>query len=258
MRVGRLIAPIVVIIGLCLLMFDAAAGFAHPLRFALLLTNFGSVMTWGVVFLAVFVVVALIVLLLDLMKREVPMWLDCVGLVMGLCVAIYTGCLLGVCQGFPLWNSALLPILFLVSAVSTGMAAVLLVGVFYAPDEFNEVVVMKKFHFWLPVIEFVLVAALLFITAFNPSPAGWESVMSLVSGNWAVAFWLLFVIVAWCSRRFWNAGCCGPGKHEFETSQHGPDDQRAVGCGVLVGGFMLRLLIVSAAVPITIVQPWML
>lgn len=113
MRVGRLIAPIVVIIGLCLLMFDAAAGFAHPLRFALLLTNFGSVMTWGVVFLAVFVVVALIVLVLDLMKREVPMWLDCVGLVMGLCVAIYTGCLLGVCQGFPLWNSALLPILFL-------------------------------------------------------------------------------------------------------------------------------------------------
>ena len=84
MRVGRLIAPIVVIIGLCLLMFDAAAGFAHPLRFALLLTNFGSVMTWGVVFLAVFVVVALIVLVLDLMKREVPMWLDCVGLVMGL------------------------------------------------------------------------------------------------------------------------------------------------------------------------------
>ena len=50
------------------------------------------------------------------------------------------------------------------------LAAVLLVGVFYAPDEFNEVVVMKKFHFWLPVIEFVLVAALLFITAFNPSP----------------------------------------------------------------------------------------
>ena len=35
------------------------------------------------------------------MKREVPMWLDCVGLVMGLCVAIYTGCLLGVCQAIP-------------------------------------------------------------------------------------------------------------------------------------------------------------
>lgn len=206
-------------------------GFAHPLRFALLLTNFGSVMTWGVVFLAVFVVVALIVLLLDLMKREVPMWLDCVGLVMGLCVAIYTGCLLGVCQGFPLWNSALLPILFLVSAVSTGMAAVLLVGVFYAPDEFNEVVVMKKFHFWLPVIEFVLVAALLFITAFNPSPAGWESVMSLVSGNWAVAFWLLFVIVGLVLPTILECWMLWAGQARVRDLAHGPDDQRAVGCG---------------------------
>ena len=258
MRVGRLIAPIVVIIGLCLLMFDAAAGFAHPLRFALLLTNFGSVMTWGVVFLAVFVVVALIVLVLDLMKREVPMWLDCVGLVMGLCVASYTGCLLGVCQGFPLWNSALLPILFLVSAVSTGMAAVLLVGVFYAPDEFNEVVVMKKFHFWLPVIEFVLVAALLFITAFNPSPAGWESVMSLVSGNWAVAFWLLFVIVGLVLPTILECWMLWLAKHEFETSRTGQMISALSDAGVLVGGFMLRLLIVSAAVPITIIQPWML
>ena len=258
MRVGRLIAPIVVIIGLCLLMFDAAAGFAHPLRFALLLTNFGSVMTWGVVFLAVFVVVALIVLVLDLMKREVPMWLDCVGLVMGLCVAIYTGCLLGVCQGFPLWNSALLPILFLVSAVSTGMAAVLLVGVFYAPDEFNEVVVMKKFHFWLPVIEFVLVAALLFITAFNPSPAGWESVMSLVAGNWAVAFWLLFVIVGLVLPTILECWMLWLAKHEFETSRTGQMISALSDAGVLVGGFMLRLLIVSAAVPITIIQPWML
>lgn len=231
MRVGRLIAPIVVIIGLCLLMFDATAGFHNPLRFVLLLTNFGSVMTWGVVFLAVFVVVALIVLVLDLMKREVPMWLDCVGLVMGLCVAIYTGCLLGVCQGFPLWNSALLPILFLVSAVSTGMAAVLLVGVFYAPDEFNEVVVMKKFHFWLPVIEFVLVAALLFITAFNPSPAGWESVMSLVSGNWAVAFWLLFVIVGLVLPTILECWMLWAGQARVRDLAHGPDDQRAVGCG---------------------------
>ena len=237
MRVGRLIAPIVVIIGLCLLMFDAAAGFAHPLRFALLLTNFGSVMTWGVVFLAVFVVVALIVLVLDLMKREVPMWLDCVGLVMGLCVAIYTGCLLGVCQGFPLWNSALLPILFLVSAVSTGMAAVLLVGVFYAPDEFN---------------------ALLFITAFNPSPAGWESVMSLVAGNWAVAFWLLFVIVGLVLPTILECWMLWLAKHEFETSRTGQMISALSDAGVLVGGFMLRLLIVSAAVPITIVQPWML
>ena len=51
-KLGHWIAPIVVIVGLVLLMFDAKAGLHNPLRFALLLTNFGSVMTWGVVILA--------------------------------------------------------------------------------------------------------------------------------------------------------------------------------------------------------------
>ena len=125
-KLGHWIAPIVVIVGLVLLMFDAKAGLHNPLRFALLLTNFGSVMTWGVVILAAFTVVALVALIMDLVKRRVPMWLEIVGAVLGICVAIYTGCLLGVCKTFPLWNTALLPILFLVSAMSTGMAAVLL------------------------------------------------------------------------------------------------------------------------------------
>lgn len=49
-RAGHVIAPIVVAVGLVLLMVDAEAGLHNPLRFALLLSNFGSVMTWGVVF----------------------------------------------------------------------------------------------------------------------------------------------------------------------------------------------------------------
>ena len=159
-KLGHWIAPIVVIVGLVLLMFDAKAGLHNPLRFALL-TNFGSVMTWGVVILAAFVIVALVALIMDLKKRRVPMALEIVGAVLGICVAIYTGCLLGVCKTFPLWNNALLPVLFLVSAVSTGMAAVLLAGVFKCPEEFNRVGVLKKFHFCFPCIEMLLVAALL-------------------------------------------------------------------------------------------------
>lgn len=254
--VGHIIAPVVVIIGLCLLMADAYAGFTHPLRFALLLTNFGSVMTWGVVFLAVFVVVALIVLIMDFMHKESPKWLDIIGMIMGICVAVYTGCLLGVCQGFPLWNNAILPILFLVSAMSTGMAAVLLAGVFVAPTEFNAVVSLKKFHFWLPVVEIVLVMALLFITAANPSQAGWDSVMTLLNGSWAIAFWVLFIaigLVIPIALECWMLWFAG---HEMETSRTGQMISGFSDLGVLIGGFVLRLLIVSAALPITIVQPW--
>ena len=193
-KLGHWIAPIVVIVGLVLLMFDAKAGLHNPLRFALLLTNFGSVMTWGVVILAAFVIVALVALVMDLKKRRVPMALEIVGAVLGICVAIYTGCLLGVCKTFPLWNNALLPILFLVSAVSTGMAAVLLAGVFKCPEEFNRVGVLKKFHFCFPCIEMLLVAALLFVTATN-STAGLASVQALACGRYAVVFWVLFVAV---------------------------------------------------------------
>ena len=90
-KIGHLVAPIVVIIGLCLLMFDAKAGLMNPLRFALLLTNFGSVMTWGVVFLGGFTVISLVVVVLDFVKKRVPVWLDIAGVVFGVAVAMYTG-----------------------------------------------------------------------------------------------------------------------------------------------------------------------
>ncbi len=206
-KVGHLIAPIAVIVGLVLLMFDAEGGLHNPLRFALLLTNFGSVMTWGVVFLGGFTVVALVVVVLDFLKKSVPVWLDIVGVVFAVCVGAYTGALLGVCKTFPLWNNALLPILFLVSAVSAGAASVLLVAVIRHADEFNRVGVLKKFHFCLPIIELVLVAALMFITSSN-SVAGWNSVMSLLIGRTRRCSGSAWCSSAWCCPRRWRRGFC--------------------------------------------------
>ena len=59
-KIGHLVAPIVVIIGLCLLMFDAKAGLMNPLRFFGLLGNFSSIMAWGVVILIAFMAVSVI------------------------------------------------------------------------------------------------------------------------------------------------------------------------------------------------------
>lgn len=253
-KIGHFIAPVVVIIGLFLLMFDATAGLHNPLRFALLLSNFGSVMTWGVVILAAFTVVALVALVLDILKRKVPMWLEIVGAVLGICVAIYTGCLLGVCKTFPLWNNALLPILFLVSAMSAGAASVLLVAVVKHADEFNRVGVLKKFHFCLPIIELVLVASLLFITSFN-SPAGFESVMNLVVGEYALPFWLGLVVIGLIMPTALETWLLFFTAKEFEESRKAHWISFVSDVGVLVGGFLLRLLIVAAAVPVTIVVP---
>lgn len=253
-KIGHLIAPIVVIIGLCLLMFDAEGGLHNPLRFALLLTNFGSVMTWGVVFLGGFTIVSIVVVILDFLKKSVPVWLDIVGVVFGVCVAVYTGALLGVCKTFPLWNNALLPILFLVSAISTGAAAVLLISIFKHADEFNRVGVLKKFHFCLPIIELVLVASLMFITSFN-SAAGWNSVMSLLAGQYAPLFWIGLVLIGLVAPTALETWLLFFSPKEFEESRKAHYISAASDAGVLVGGFLLRFLIVVAALPVTIVVP---
>ena len=253
-KVGHVIAPVVVAVGLVLLMVDAEAGLHNPLRFFYLLSNFGSVMTWGVVFLSLFMIIAIAALVLDILKKNVPTWLDIAGVVMAFAVAVYTGALLGVCNTFPLWNTALLPILFLVSAMSAGAASVLLVAVVKHADEFNRVGVLKKFHFCLPIIELMLVASLLFITSFN-SPAGFESVMNLVVGEYALPFWLGLVVIGLIMPTALETWLLFFTAKEFEESRKAHWISFVSDVGVLVGGFLLRLLIVAAAVPVTIVVP---
>lgn len=256
-KIGHFVAPVVVIVGLMLLMFDAKAGLFHPLRFALLLTNFGSVMTWGVVILAAFVVVALIAAVLEFMKRSVPAPLEIAGTILGICVALYTGCLLGVCKTFPLWNNALLPVLFLVSAMSTGMAIVLLIAAFKCPKEFNSVVTFKKFHYIFPCVEMLLVASLLFITATNSS-AGLASVQALVCGKYALVFWVLFALVGLIIPAAIEAKLLFFSTKEFESSDTARTLSSGASAAVLVGGFVLRLLILIAALPVTVVTSWVL
>lgn len=252
-RAGHLIAPAVVIAGLLLLMLDAEAGLHNPLRFALLLSNFGSVMSWGVVFLAGFTLVALAVALLDILKKAVPKALEIAGVALGLCVAVYTGALLGVANTFPLWNNALLPILFLVSALSTGMAAVMLYGALARPDEFARVESLKRTHFALPLIELLLVASLLFITGFNSS-AGSASVSSLLVGDYALPFWIAFLAVGLVAPAAIEAWSMLGASDAFERSTQGRVAAAGSEIGVLVGGWVLRYLLIVAALPLVFVS----
>ena len=79
--------------------------------------------------MSVFLAVSVVDLALRLLvRKKTPKALDVVGMVLAVCVAAYTGVLLGDAGlAFPLWNMAILPLLFVVSAASTGIAAVLLV-----------------------------------------------------------------------------------------------------------------------------------
>ena len=261
-KIGFIVGPVAVAVGTLLLVVDAHAGLQNPLRFFYLITNLNSVMAWGVIILSVFLVVAVIDLALLLVKKETPKWLDGIGVALALCVAAYTGVLLGDAgAAFPLWNMAVLPVLFVVSAASTGIAVVALATHLLAPAEVGRVALLKRAGLVLPLVEGALVIVLLAVTAGasgSAAAAGQASVAALVSGPYAVAFWLGFVVL----------GLALPFALELVRARKGvAAPERSVGAdvahdgsgktlalvgdaGVLVGGFMLRYLVVMAALPV--------
>lgn len=266
-RIGRIIAPVVVGIGLVLLMVDAVAGMRNPLRFFLLVTNLSSVMAWGVIILSAFMVVAVVGLVLNLAGRRNPRGLDLVGVVLALAVAAYTGVLLGVSPAYPLWNLGLLPVLFVVSAASTGIAAVLLVSRLRFADELEGMESLKRFHAALPLVELILVTVLLLVTngvvgsgASSVAAAGAASVANLVTGTYAPVFWIGLVFVGLVLPSVLDAFGSGTRRRVATTSGNDggvvvtaqPSISVEIGAevGILVGGFVLRFLIVAAAVPV--------
>ena len=94
-RIAFIIAPVAVAVGTLVLVVDAHAGFNNPMRFFLLISNLGSVMSWGVIILSVFLAVSIVDLVLLLVKKRTPKALDIAGMVLAVCVAAYTGVLLG-------------------------------------------------------------------------------------------------------------------------------------------------------------------
>lgn len=241
-RVGRIIAPAAVAVGLVLLMVDAEAGFKNPLRFLYLVTNFNSVMTWGVVILSAFMIVSIATLAIDLLGKRAPFALECCGLGLALATAAYTGVLLGVVQTFPLWNSPLLPVLFVVSAASTGIASVVFAGCFAKGDRSANARLLERTRLALPCIELVLIALLLMTTQANA--AGAASAASIVVGSYAPLFWIGLVL----------AGLVLPAGASLWELRRGNVSitlTTVAEAGVLAGGFILRFLIVMAALPIS-------
>lgn len=239
---ARVLALVLMIVGLVMLMVDAEAGLHNPLRFFYLVANPASVMTIGVYVICAYLVVALVAAALDLMKRDVPKALSYVGCALALAVAAYTGFLLGAATPFPLWSNAALPVLFVVSGASAGLAATALVGNIVDASAMTGMRSLAKLGAVAPVVEAFVLFCMLAIVAMG-TPEGAASVAAMVSGEYAVAFWLGLVVV----------GLVMPFAVEVYNLRGGKHIA-AVDCiahaGVLVGGFMLRYLVIAAAVAV--------
>lgn len=185
-------SPGLVIVGCLFLLFDLG----QPVRAVLtILRPHSSMISVGTIILSLFIAVGLVQGHYSFRGRLLPPVWDYTGLVLAVGTASYTGLLLGIVKAIPFWNNPLLPILFLVSAISSGAGFLLIFAALCKPPGegvgalISQVVNLDAV---LIFIEAGFLSALLLIAA-NGNVAAATSAHILMTGTFATPFWLIVV-----------------------------------------------------------------
>ncbi len=152
------------------------------------------------------------------------------NILMGASLGIYTGVLLGTMAARPLWNSALLGPLFLVSGLSTGAAFMLLFGL---TD--GERKSLSRTDMAFIGIELALLA--LWMMGLATGGGSSQGALAVIFGGpYTAAFWTLVVAL----------GLLAPLTGEWLEHKHGAVPGKGTAILVLLGGFALRWILVFA------------
>lgn len=241
---GFYLAPCLAIAAAVLLMVDLG----RPERmWEVLVSPTQSVLSMGAWFVLMFVIVSGALVLASICMQQVPrglQWGCCLlGTVLALGVMSYTGLLLSQSVGVDLWRTPLLVLLFVVSSLSTGVAAVLLTAAVATPATVPIAHSLCRVQTLVGVAEAIVLAAFLLVQqGFSESAA--QSVALLTTGSLAPVFWLgvcAFGLALPPIARMFVAGAS-------DVSTTYRSGVVASSVGVLVGGLSLRYCIIAAAV----------
>lgn len=232
-----------VALGTVLLVFDLGQGLKKPWLIAGMLLNFQSVMTWGVWIISAFIIISLLVAFMAAKGKAAPEAVKTLGVLAALGTATYTGLLLSVIEAVPFWATALMPIIFLVSALSTGLSAVILLGEALAKGS-GDVTPSSRIHTALIAAELALLTIyLLPLYGGSGHPTAVQAAIDLVIGPFAPIFWGLFIF----------AGLLAPlsvfAHNTFRTNKMPHWAVLLSDAGVLTGGLCLRYLVLALAYP---------
>jgi formate-dependent nitrite reductase membrane component NrfD len=113
-------------------------------------------------------------------------FISILGLLFAFGTVIYTGLLLGASRPIAFWSTAMLPLLFLVSALSTGfMAVILLSSAFGALKE--ELSILERIDIILIILEIFIIA--FYLQATHRVSESRASAKLVLSGSVAPLFW---------------------------------------------------------------------
>lgn len=202
-RWGAFVAPFPIAIGTGMLLLDLGSPFNFYQLFLTLQVR--SAMSYGSWAILLFTGLSFVNLYLWLPERyhilkwpgQIERWqrkLAKVMPVLSLIVASYTGVLLEEAAR-PLWNIVLLPVLFLVSALSTGVAAVILAAALSHKNriQHHELRVLTLVDMILILVELALFLGIILMQQ-AASAAQRLASGSLLFGTYAWMFWLMIVV----------------------------------------------------------------
>lgn len=194
----------VVLMALLIVLLDLG----RPERFwhVLIYPDFGSMITWMVWLHSAYLLVLAAELFLTLFGGSrvdgLLKFLGYLSLPMGLALIIVSGSIFGVIATRPLWNTASLPLMFLISSLAAGAGLLALLVVLFWPEKRDETylnivqrlarltsVLLAGGVFAAGVIGFTM----LYQGSGNPIRA--EGINLILSGPYAWSFWVLHILL---------------------------------------------------------------
>jgi len=179
-----------------------------------------------------------------------------VSVPLGAGVAVYTGVLLGAMPSRPFWNSPILALLFLMSALSTGVAVILLARALLHPAKDEPGDDGRAFHesgYLLTAtdtvfigIEMIVVFLFIMFAYLTVGDVRYAISVILAGGDLATLFWLGFVVIGLVLPAVVELKYIIPRLLHHEEFSPPRGIEILVPIVVLVGGFMLRYIVVVA------------
>jgi formate-dependent nitrite reductase membrane component NrfD len=180
-------------------------------------------------------------------------WVAFIGIPVSLFVGIYTGVLLGALVARPFWNNPMLPMVFLLSAMKTGTASICFWGCFVKGFHGMPRDQVETNKFMIHAIDFILmvfsiIAISLFIFGLYVSTrSSAEAVRLIMGGEYTFLFWGVVVGIGILLPLTLEIYELSPRLlRKGEMRPHSPWLSGVVTASVLLGGFVLRYVVVYA------------
>jgi len=110
------------------------------------------------------------------------------GVIFAFCTMIYTGILLAAARPIAFWSTAMVPLLFLVSALSTGIMAVVLIASLAGGTHDEPIHSLARIDMVLIILEMFVLT--FYLQGTHRVPESRESARLLLTGAVAPLFWL--------------------------------------------------------------------